>query len=121
MTREHWLSFDESPAGFTGLRWLLICFAVLFAAWHVATNLLINEPPIWQNAIHFGGFAFLASIIFPVKFFGRSFLALDVMYGLVVALSACWVVAAEPRIYEDTLSITGQSWQFNVVDWFAGV
>ena len=121
MTREHWLSFDESPAGFTGLRWVLICFAVLFAAWHVATNLLINEPPIWQNAIHFGGFAFLASIIFPVKFFGRSFLALDVMYGLVVALSACWVVAAEPRIYEDTLSITGQSWQFNVVDWFAGV
>ena len=121
MTREHWLSFDESPAGFTGLRWVLIGFAVLFAAWHVATNLLINEPPIWQNAIHFGGFAFLASIIFPVKFFGRSFLALDVMYGLVVALSACWVVAAEPRIYEETLSITGQSWQFNVVDWFAGV
>ncbi len=121
MTREHWLSFDESPAGFTGLRWVLIGFAVLFAAWHVATNLLINEPPIWQNAIHFGGFAFLASIIFPVKFFGRSFLALDVIYGLVVALSACWVVAAEPRIYEETLSITGQSWQFNVVDWFAGV
>jgi len=43
------------------------------------------------------------------------------MYGLVVALSACWVVAAEARIYEDTLAITGQSWQFNVVDWVAGL
>ena len=120
MTREHWLSFDESSDGFTGLRWLLICFAVCFAAWHVATNLLINEPPIWQNAIHFGGFAFLASIIFPAKFFGRSSLTLDAMYGLVVALSACWVVAAEPRIYEDTLAITGQAWQFNLIDWLAG-
>ena len=120
MTREHWLSFDESSDGLTGLRWLLICFAVCFAAWHVATNLLINEPPIWQNAIHFGGFAFLASIIFPAKFFGRSSLTLDAMYGLVVALSACWVVAAEPRIYEDTLAITGQAWQFNLIDWLAG-
>ena len=120
MTREHWLSFDESSDGLTGLRWLLICFAVCFAAWHVATNLLINEPPIWQNAIHFGGFAFLASIIFPAKFFGRSSLTLDAMYGLVVALSACWVVAAESRIYEDTLAITGQAWQFNLIDWLAG-
>ena len=120
MTREHWLSFDESSDGLTGLRWLLICFAVCFAAWHVATNLLINEPPIWQNAIHFGGFAFLASIIFPTKFFGRSSLTLDAMYGLVVALSACWVVAAEPRIYADTLAITGQAWQFNLIDWLAG-
>ena len=38
-----------------------------------------------------------------------------------VALSACWVVAAESRIYEDTLAITGQSWQFNVIDWVAGL
>ncbi|MAW56332.1 MAG: TRAP transporter fused permease subunit [Oceanospirillales bacterium TMED33] len=120
MTREHWLSFDESSDGLTGLRWLLICFAVCFAAWHVATNLLINEPPIWQNAIHFGGFAFLGSIIFPAKFFGRSSLTFDATYGLVVALSACWVVAAEPRIYEDTLAITGQAWQFNLIDWLAG-
>ena len=47
MTREHWLSFDESSADFTVLRSLLICFAVCFAVWHVVTNLLINEPPIW--------------------------------------------------------------------------
>ena len=121
MTREHWLSFDEPSSDFTGLRWVLICLAVFFAVWHVVTNLLINEPPIWQNAIHFGGFAFLTSIIFPSKIFGRSFLMVDVIYGLVVALSACWVVAAEARIYEDTLAITGQSWQFNVVDWVAGL
>ena len=121
MTREHWLSFDEPPLDHTVLRQLLVCFAVCFAVWHVVTNLLINEPPIWQNAIHFGGFAFLASVIFPAKIFGRSSLALDVFYGVVVALAACWVVAAESRIYEDTLAITGQSWQFNVVDWIAGI
>lgn len=121
MTREHWLSFDESSSTFTVLRSLVVCFAVCFAVWHVVTNLLINEPPIWQNAIHFGGFAFLASVIFPAKIFGRSSLALDVIYGAVVALAACWVVAAEARIYEDTLAITGQSWQFNMMDWVAGL
>ena len=79
MTREHWLSFDEPPPDQPVLRQLLVCFAVCFAVWHVVTNLLINEPPIWQNAIHFGGFAFLASVIFPAKIFGRSSLALDVI------------------------------------------
>ena len=120
MTREYWLSLDELSGGFTVLRWFLIGFAVCFAAWHVVTNLLINEPPIWQNAIHFGGFAFLASIIFPTKIFGRPSLTLDVIYGAIIASASCWVVAAESRIYEDTLAITGLSWQFNVIDWIAG-
>ena len=33
-----------------------------FGLWHVATNLFWNEPGLWQNAIHFGGFAFLGFI-----------------------------------------------------------
>ena len=121
MTREHWLSLDEPFAEHSSLRWALVTFAVCFACWHVTTNLLINESPIWQNAIHFGGFAFLASIVFPGRLFGRCSLALDLIYGASVAAAACWVVAAESRIYEETLAITGQSWQFNIFDWTAGL
>ena len=40
MTREHWLSFDESSDGLTGLRWLLICFAVCF-------SLACSLPPVF--------------------------------------------------------------------------
>ncbi len=121
MTREHWLSLDEPFAEHSSLRWALIMFAVCFAGWHVITNLLINEAPILQNAIHFGGFALLASIVFPGRLFGRSSLVLDLIYGASVAAAACWVVAAESRIYEETLAITGQSWQFNIFDWTAGL
>ena len=120
MSREHWLSLDSTFSEIIALRWLVIGFAISFSGWHIGTNLFINEPPIWQNAIHFGGFAFLASIIYPARFLGRSFLALDLAYGSIVAIAACWVVAAESRIYEETLAITGQSWQFNFLDWLAG-
>ncbi len=45
------------------LPWALgIVLIALFALWHVATNVFINEPGLWQNTIHFGGFAFLAAV-----------------------------------------------------------
>jgi TRAP transporter 4TM/12TM fusion protein len=37
-----------------------------------------------------------------------------------IALAACWFAASESRIYEETLAVTGQSWQFNTLDWIAG-
>ena len=40
-----------------------LCFVgtIIFALWHLATNLILHEPGRWQNAIHFAGFAFLAA------------------------------------------------------------
>ena len=37
----------------------LICS---FALWHLATNIWLVEPGIWQNCIHYAGFALLAAI-----------------------------------------------------------
>ena len=98
-------------------------FAIAFGIWHILTNLYLNEPGLWQNAIHFAGFAFLASSIYSA--FGRNSAKtwarnLDILYGLIVAAAALWVAGSESRIYDDTLSITGQSWQFNMIDWMAG-
>jgi len=45
---------------------------------------------------------------------------LDILYGFLVAASALWVAASESRIYDDTLAVTGQAWQFNAIDWMAG-
>ena len=61
-----------------------------------------------------------ASVIYPARLFGRQSILFDLVYGLVAAWAACWVAASESRIYEDTLALTGQAWQFNVFDWFAG-
>jgi len=102
----------------------LIALTVLFGLWHVVTNVYLIEPGLWQNAIHFAGFAFLASL--TLSPFGRhadSTLAwvFDLTYGTLVALSALWVAGVENALYERTLAVTGQGWQFGVVDWAAGL
>ncbi len=107
----------------TPLEWFIAAFAVAFGVWHILTNIILNEPGLWQNAIHFAGFAFLASTIYSA--FGANknkpwAVKLDVFYGLLVAASALWVAASESRIYDDTLAVTGQSWQFSPIDWLAG-
>ncbi|MEK9605618.1 MAG: TRAP transporter permease, partial [Gammaproteobacteria bacterium] len=107
VNRDDWLSLEQSAVPKSLLQWLFVAFAVVFAVWHIATNLLINEPVLWQNAIHFSGFAILASVIFPARLFGRQSVAFDLAYGVMVAWSACWVIASESRIYADTLAVTG--------------
>ncbi|MBT5571745.1 MAG: TRAP transporter permease, partial [Alphaproteobacteria bacterium] len=109
--------------GRSPLRWLVVVFGASFAVWHVLTNIWLVEPGLWQNAIHFGGFAFLAAITFGPfgrLGFSRRMFVLDFVYGILVAAAAIWVASAEGGIYERSLAVTGQSWQFSVVDWAAG-
>jgi len=119
--RDEWLLLEGQTKN--PLEWIIAAFAVTFGIWHILTNLYLNEPGLWQNAIHFSGFAFLASTIYSA--FGHSTkepwaIKLDILYGLIVAGAAIWVASSESRIYEDTLAVTGQSWQFNFLDWTAG-
>ncbi|MBO6561162.1 MAG: TRAP transporter fused permease subunit [Nisaea sp.] len=102
---------------------LAILFAAAFGIWHIATNVYLNEPGLWQNAIHFGGFAFLAAI--TLSPFGRRAntplaWTIDLAYATAIAASAMWVAGAENYIYERSLAVTGQGWQLNWVDWTAG-
>ena len=119
--RDEWLILEgqkKSP-----LQWAIAAFAVGFGIWHILTNLFLHEPGLWQNAIHFAGFALLASTIYSA--YGHSTdkpwaIKLDLIYGILVAAAALWVAASESRIYETTLAVTGQAWQFNIIDWAAG-
>lgn len=103
--------------------WFLIALFVVFGLWHVATNVYLLEPGLWQNAIHFAGFAFIASLInspFGARAGSRLAWTFDIAYGVVVAAAAFWVAAAESDIYERSLAVTGQGWQLNFLDWTAG-
>jgi len=103
---------------------LSIGFAALFGIWHIATNVYLNEPGLWQNAIHFGGFAFLAAI--TLSPFGRRAntplaWTADLIYATAIAASAMWIAGAENAIYERSLAVTGQGWQLTWMDWAAGL
>lgn len=102
--------------------WLVFIGAVAFALWHIYTNLVLIEPGIWQNAIHYAGFAFLAAVTTTMFVGPQSKLAfgLNIAFGLFIAFSALWIAAAENGLYERTLAKTGLAWQFGVIDWIAG-
>jgi TRAP transporter 4TM/12TM fusion protein len=120
--RGHLLSLEH--VGRNPLKWLVVVLGASFAVWHVLTNIWLVEPGLWQNAIHFGGFAFLAAITFgpfgQISLSQRMFV-FDFIYGILVAAAAIWVASAESGIYERSLAVTGQSWQFSIVDWAAGI
>jgi TRAP transporter 4TM/12TM fusion protein len=104
--------------------WLPTSLIVVFGLWHIATNLYLNEPGSWQNCIHFGGFALIAAISSPTFRFEKDrawAIGLDVLYGLLVFASACWIAYAEDGLYTRTLATTGQSWQLTFFDWAAGL
>ena len=102
----------------------VILFSVTFGIWHIATNIYIVEPIHTQNAIHFAGYCILAPIVFstfkqnsdkPYAWF------FDVIYGLLSAAAILWMAYIENDIYQRTLSLTGQQWQFSLIDWVAGL
>jgi TRAP transporter 4TM/12TM fusion protein len=104
--------------------WLPTSLIVAFGLWHIATNLYLNEPGSWQNCIHFGGFALIAAVSSPTFRFEKDrawAIGLDVLYGLLVFASACWIAYAEDGLYARTLATTGQSWQLTFFDWAAGL
>ncbi len=114
----------EVPKGSFGPRHLVLIFALVFALWHILTNVYLNEPGLWQNAIHFAGFAFLASVtISPWGKHAHKTWAwgFDLIYGLLVAGAALWVAGAESGLYERSLAVTGLGWQFTAIDWAAGL
>ncbi|MEM1049412.1 MAG: TRAP transporter fused permease subunit [Pseudomonadota bacterium] len=120
--RGDWLSLRD--LGDNMLRKVVVAFAIGFGIWHILTNIWLTEPGLWQNAIHFGGFAFLAAVLyapFAASRLSKKVGFLDVAYGLIVAASAMWVAASETGLYERTLAVTGQAWQFTPLDWAAGL
>ena len=95
----------------------------LFGLWHLATNVFFNEPGLWQNAIHFAGFAFLAAV--TTRSFGKGrqpawSVWVNGFFGVAMAASSLWIAAAEDGIYQRTLAETGLPWQFGPMDWLAG-
>jgi TRAP transporter 4TM/12TM fusion protein len=112
------------PRGGFGPHYIIAGFALVFALWHVATNVYLTERGLWQNAIHFAGFAFLAAVTLS-PWGARSNTAwawaIDVTYGLSIAAAALWVASAESDLYARSLAVTGQGWQFGIIDWAAGL
>ena len=113
---------ERAAADRGAIDWIIFVGSILFAVWHIYTNLVLIEPGIWQNAIHFAGFAFIAAVTttFVSGYQTKRMYYVNIVFGVLIAVSALWIAAAENGVYERTLAKTGLSWQFGVLDWIAG-
>ena len=119
---EHHIADIERETDRSAFDWFVFVFAVAFAVWHILTNSIWLEPGIWQNAIHYAGFAFLAAVTtsFGSGKQSKMMYMVNIGLGLLVAASALWIAGAQNGLYERTLAKTGLAWQFGTLDWIAG-
>ncbi|MDH3997559.1 MAG: hypothetical protein OET90_01855, partial [Desulfuromonadales bacterium] len=65
---------------------LLLILTVTVSLLHLWFNVLTVLPPLWQNALHFSGFALIAALLYPSsKTGGLGWRLLDLSLGLLAA------------------------------------
>ncbi len=84
---------------------------------HIYFNIFAVLPSLLQNALHYGGFALLCSLTYPLggprqkKMWLKVF---DVSIGLTAAVSALYLISMEDAIY-------ARGVRLNLPEWIAGI
>lgn len=97
---------------------LIFYVGVAVSLMHIYFNIFAVVPSLWQNALHFSGFAILCGLYFPfnaVKRDHRSTLSLvcDIGIALIAAASAIYMISMEDAIYARGVTL-------NMSEWIAG-
>ncbi len=97
---------------------LIFYVGVAVSLMHIYFNIFAVIPPLWQNALHFSGFALLCGLYFPFNAKRREHrsnlsLACDIGIGLIAAGSAIYMISMEDAIYARGVTL-------NTGEWIAG-
>ncbi len=87
---------------------------------HIYFNIFAIIPGLWQNALHYSGFALMCGLLIPMAGArdgerGRAALALDVALGLLAAVAALYMVLMEDAIYARGVRLERGEWLFGTV------
>ncbi|MEJ2199309.1 MAG: TRAP transporter permease, partial [Desulfuromonadales bacterium] len=73
---------------------LLVIMGVAVSLLHIWFNVVSVLSSLWQNSLHFAGFALIASLVYPLrKNPTLSWRLMDVLLGLLAASSALYLIA----------------------------
>ncbi|MDJ1009524.1 MAG: TRAP transporter fused permease subunit [Paracoccaceae bacterium] len=93
-------------------------FAFLVSALHLLTAIWPFLSDFDRNVVHFGGFAILAALLYPMTqgagARSTSAVIVDFAVGCVAAFAAAWFVFNERRLY-------GETQPFELLDWIAAI
>ena len=110
---------DSRMPGFTEtgkLRLLIMALGVGISLLHIYFNIITLLPTLWQNALHYAGFALLCVLIYPTSKAKREAgklhwtFILDIAIGVAAAASAIYLVAMEDAIYARGVRMTDAEW-----------
>ena len=101
----------SSPRFDQGL--LLLVLGVGIALLHIYFNIFTILATLWQNALHFAGFAVMCVLIYPaLPKASRWVRGLDLSFGLLAAFAAIYMVAREDAIYARGVRLDTSEWVF---------
>ncbi|BHH86063.1 C4-dicarboxylate ABC transporter permease [Desulforhopalus sp. 52FAK] len=84
---------------------------------HIYFNIIAVLPSLWQNALHYGGFALLCSLTYPLggPLHHKPWMKIiDVLLGLTAAISAVYLISMEDAIYARGVKLA-------LPEWIAGI
>lgn len=95
---------------------LFIILGVAVSLMHIWFNVFSVLSSLWQNSLHFAGFALLAALVYPLrKGGGFGWKLMDVLLGLLAAGSAVYLIAMEDAIYARGVRLVPAEWVAGVI------
>ncbi|MEE4243750.1 MAG: TRAP transporter fused permease subunit, partial [Desulfopila sp.] len=89
----------------------LLVLGVVVSLLHIWFNVFAVLPSLWQNALHFAGFALMAAFVYPLRAKGAVFWRVsDFVLGLLAAGGAVFLIAREDAIYARGIYLVESEW-----------
>jgi TRAP transporter 4TM/12TM fusion protein len=113
------VSTKEARSSTPGIDRLAVVIGVGISLLHIYFNIYAVLPTLLQNALHYGGFAILCALLYPMRgrdigARGRICLTVDICLGLLAAGCALYLIGMEDAIYERGVRL-------NTSEWIAGI
>lgn len=103
--------FSQDRSGF--LPKLVFALAVSVSLLHIYFNIIAVLPGLTQNALHYAGFALLASFAYPLGGSQRKqhwLIIPDILLGVIAAFCALYMISMEDAIYARGVHLATGEW-----------
>jgi TRAP transporter 4TM/12TM fusion protein len=107
---------DLKPTDPTDQSRLLIIIGVAVSLMHIWFNVVTVLSSLWQNSLHFAGFALMAALVYPLRRdAGPVWRVLDMVLGVLAAGSAIYLISMEDAIYARGVRLLPAEWIAGVI------
>lgn len=92
--------------------------AVAVSLLHIYFNIITVLPSLWQNALHYGCFAMLCALVYPLGGKRRKkkwLLLVDLLFGIAAAIAAVYMISMEDAIYARGVTLTDTEWLAGII------